>query len=505
MIDIQEWVQPQDVHNRELIKNVHPMDWMNPKPKGPYHLVVIGAGTAGLVAAVGAAGLGARVALVERALLGGDCLNYGCVPSKSIIRSARVMAEIQNASQFGALNIQPPSVNFAAVMERMRRIRARISQHDSASRLRDLGVDVYLGEASFTSPRTVEVDGQRLEFKKAVIATGARAVHPEIEGLEQAGYYTNETIFNLTERPPRLIIIGAGPIGCEMAQAFRRLGSQVILIGQAPQLLPREDRDAVDILGKVFHSEGIQLLLGTRVVRVTPKGREKIVHGENSEGPLEIPGDAILVGVGRAPNIEGLNLEAADVAYQPFGVEVNEYLQTTNPRIYAAGDICLPYKFTHTADATARIAVRNALFPGKQKWTSLVIPWCTYTDPEIAHVGMNERMAAEKNMEIDTYKVSFSEVDRALADGEEEGFVKIHTRKGTDHIVGATLVAPHAGEMINEITLAMRAKIGLRKISSIIHPYPTQAEAIRKAADTYLRGRLTPMTKKILRGWFRLF
>ena len=498
-------VEPLDQYNRQLLDHVHPADWVNPEPNGPYHLVVIGAGTAGLVTAAGAAGLGARVALIERTLFGGDCLNWGCVPSKSIIRSARAVADVRDAPDFGVEIAGSINVDFARVMERMRAVRAHISRNDSVHRFKDLGVDVYLGSARFMNRHQVEVDGRVLTFKKAVIATGARAVHPPIPGLKEAGYLTNETVFNLTERPDRLVVIGAGPIGCELSQTFQRLGSQVYLIEMADQLLTREDRDAVEILQRSLARDGVQLMLKTTVQRVEVRDGTKIVHVIQDGQEHEIPCDAILVGVGRAPNIDGLNLEAAGVEYNRYGVIVNEYLQTSNPKIYAAGDICLPHKFTHTADASARIVIRNALFPGRQKWTTHAIPWCTYTDPEIAHVGLNEQMAAKEGIPIDTFKVEFSDVDRALADGEEEGFVKIHVRKGTDKIVGGTIVARHAGEMINEITLAIVKGIGLGELSNVIHPYPTQAEAIRKAADAYNRTKLTPRTKKILSFWFRWF
>lgn len=487
-------VLPKDEYNATLVSRVHPPDWVNPEPASRYHLVVIGAGTAGLVTAAGAAGLGASVALVERHLMGGDCLNVGCVPSKSIIRASRAYADVRDAHLFG--------VRVPAVMERMRRIRARISEHDSAWRFRELGVAVFLGEARFASRDTIEVGGKTLRFKKAVIATGARPAVPPIEGLAEAGYLTNETVFSLTQRPERLAVIGGGPIGCELAQAFCRLGSEVILIEMASQLLIREDADAAAILTEALRRDGVHVRLNTRVKRVTVSGRKKLIHLEsNGEGEI-IAVDEILVGVGRAPNVEGLNLEIAGVQYdRRKGIAVNDRLQTSNPRIYAVGDVCMRYKFTHAADAAARIVIQNALFLGRKKLSALTIPWCTYTDPEIAHVGISEREAGERGIAVNAFVIPLSEVDRAIADGEEEGFVKILVRKGTDRILGATIVARHAGEMINEITLAMVKNIGLASLSSVIHPYPTQAEAIRKAADAYQRTRLTPGVKKLLRRW----
>jgi mercury(II) reductase len=495
-------IQPEDKFNLELVSNVHPKDWQNPKPAPRYNLVVIGAGTAGLITAAGAAGLGAKVALVERHLLGGDCLNVGCVPSKSIIRSSRVVADVRDASQHGLRNSNDTEVDFPAVMERMRRLRAKISYHDSARRFQDLGVDVFLGEGRFSGPDTVEVDRKTLHFKKAVIATGSRPVVPPIEGLKEAGFLTNETVFSLTEQPPRLAVIGGGPIGCELAQAFRRLGSEVVLFHSASHILNREDEDAAEILQQAFVRDGIRLVLGCKTKRVENGNRSKVVRVECQGKEEAIAVDEILVGAGRAPSVEGLNLEAAGVKYNDReGVIVNDYLQTTNPQIYAAGDISLKHKFTHTADAAARIVIQNALFKGRKTWSALTIPWTTYTDPEIAHVGMYENEAREKGIAVDTFVRQFEEVDRAVADGEEEGFVKIHVKKGTDKILGATIVARHAGEMISEITLAIVGNLGLKTIANVIHPYPTQAEAIKHVADAYNRTRLTPFVKKLFARW----
>ncbi len=495
-------VLPKDEHNATLVSHVRPPDWKNPDPAPRYNLVIVGAGTAGLVSAAGAAGLGARVALVEKHLLGGDCLNVGCVPSKCVIRSSRVIEEVRMAPELSVHVPDGTKADFPAVMERMRRLRARISQHDSVRRFQQLGVDVFLGEGHFTGRDTIEVDGKTLRFSKAVIATGARAAAPPIPGLAEAGYLTNETVFSLTERPGRLAVIGAGPIGSEMSQAFRRLGSEVWILEAQSHILTREDPDAAEIVQRVFVRDGVNLVLGCTILKVESRGAEKIIQFEGNGACSDLPVDEILVGVGRAPNVEGLNLEAAGVAYGNHGVQVNDFLQTTNSRIYAAGDISLPFKFTHTADATARIVIQNALFAGRKKWSSLIIPWCTYTDPEIAHVGMYERDAVKNGIPIETFVRPLRDVDRAIADGEEEGFVKIHVKKGTDQILGATIVARHAGEMISEITLAMVGKIGLKTISNVIHPYPTQAEAIRQVADAYNRTRLTPGVKNLFTRWF---
>ncbi len=495
-------ILPDTPANRSLVEQVHPPNWVNPQPKGRYNLVVIGGGTAGLVCAAGAAGLGAKVALIEQHLLGGDCLNYGCVPSKALIRASRAAFDAAHGDEFGVRASSTPTVDFSVVMERMQGLRAGISQHDAAHRFRDaLGVDVYIGKGSFVGPDTVEVAGASLQFSKAVICSGARAAVPAIPGLAETGHLTNETVFSLTELPSRLAVIGAGPIGCELAQAFQRFGSSVTLLDQSPQLLVREDRAAADILLKSFVREGIELRLGVKIHAVEQRLHEKIIVLEQDGLRQEVATDAILVGAGRIPNTAGLGLEAAKVQYDRSGVVVNDRLQTSNPRIYAAGDICSAYKFTHMADAMARMVLANALFKGRQKLSNLTIPWCTYTDPEIAHVGLYEHEAAAKGLAIDTLTVSFSEVDRAVLDGESNGFARVHLKKGTDRILGATIVARHAGEMISEMTLAMTNGLGLGALAKTIHPYPTQAEVLKKLADAYNRTRLTPAIKRLLAGW----
>jgi pyruvate/2-oxoglutarate dehydrogenase complex dihydrolipoamide dehydrogenase (E3) component len=495
-------VLPIDRYNEILVANVHPPGWENPNPPNRYNLVVVGAGTAGLVTAAGAAGLGARVALIEKHLLGGDCLNVGCVPSKCLIRSSRAAADARGVADFGLRLTTPVEVDFPAVMERMRRLRSGISHHDSVERFHGLGVDVYLGEAQFTGPDSISVGGKTLRFSKAAITTGARAIELPIAGLREAGYLTNETVFSLTDLPKRLAVIGCGPVGSELAQAFRRLGSQVCIFQGPDHLLHREDADAAAILQKAFLNEGIEIMFKTRPTKVALTSEGKLISYERGGQTESLVVDEILLGVGRAPNVEGLNLEAARVHYdRNNGVSVNDFLQTTNPRIYAAGDICLKYKFTHTADATARILIQNALFMGRKKLSALTIPWCTYTDPEIAHVGLYENDAMERGIPVDTFAKSFKEVDRAIVDGEEEGFVKVHVKRGTDKILGATIVARHAGEMISEISLAMVGGLGLKTVANVIHPYPTRAEAIKQVADQYNRTRLTPFVKTLMTSW----
>jgi pyruvate/2-oxoglutarate dehydrogenase complex dihydrolipoamide dehydrogenase (E3) component len=496
---------PRDRYNEELLANVHPADRVNPEPASRYNLVVIGAGTAGLVSAMGAAGLGARVAIVEKALLGGECLNNGCVPSKALIRSARTYADIARAERYGITLPCDPAPDFPVVMERMRRVRARISHHDSVKRLSEAGVDVFLGTAAFTGPDSIAVGEARLRFAKAIVATGSRPRSLPVEGLAEAGFLTNETVFSLTERPERLAVIGGGPLGCELAQAFARLGSRVTIIDRAGHLLVREDDDAAAILQRRLVEEGIRLTLNSRIERVEKRGTGKVITVRHDDLGEEIAVDAILLGAGRAPDVHNLDLDKADICYDDHkGISVDDHLRTTNHHVYAAGDCCLKYKFTHTADASARIAVQNALFPGHKKLSALTIPWCTYTDPEIAHTGMYAHQAKSEGIEVDTYKVPLDEVDRAIVDGEEHGFVTILTKKGSDTILGATIVAAHAGEMIGELTLAITAGVGLKTLATTIHCYPTQTEAIKHAADAYSRTRLTPAVKRWLSRWFGL-
>ena len=488
-------ISPIDIHNQKLVANVHPPDWINPPPAPIYDLVVIGAGTA--------AGLGAKVALVEKHLMGGDCLNVGCVPSKCLIAAARAYAAVARAKEFGIRVPEGTVVDFPLVMERMRQIRANLSRHDSASRFQGLGVDVFLGEGGFVSREAVTVAGKTLSFKKAVIATGARAAKPEILGLEAVGYLTNETVFSLTECPRRLAVIGGGPIGCELAQAFRHLGAEVVLFHKNAHILDREDPEAAEIVQQALIGDRIQLILSAQISQVEWQDGAKIIHYEANGQTGKIAVDEILVGTGRSPNVTNLNLAAAGVEYDlQQGVLIDDYLQTTNPQIYAAGDVCMAWKFTHAADAAARIVIKNTLFSpfglGKQKLSSLIMPWVTYTQPEIAHVGMSAAEAETQGIAVNTINIPMSSVDRAIADGETTGFAKILLKKGTDKILGATIVSSSAGDLISEITLAMGNNLGLGKIASVIHPYPTQAEVIKKAADAYRRTLLTSSSKKFL-------
>lgn len=495
-----ETLHPLDEHDRRLLSQVHPEDWQNPKPKPRYDLVVIGGGTAGLVSAVGAAGLGARVALVERDLLGGDCLNTGCVPSKALIAASRAWHTVRNGEEMGTA---PPigTGDFSRAMERVRRLRADIAPNDGAPRLQGLGIDVFLGSARFVAADAVEVDGARLAFKRAVIATGARAAAPPIPGLAEAGYLTHETIFSLTQLPRRLSIIGAGPIGCELAQAFGRLGSQVTVFDVMPRVLPHEDADAAALVADVLRRESVRLELGGQIEDVQAKGPVRVIRFGRDE---RIAADEVLVAAGRVPNVDGLGLEAAGIEHDGKGVKVDDHLRTTNPRVYACGDVASPVQFTHAADAQARLVLRNAFFFGKGKLSELLIPSCTFTSPEVAHVGLQPAAAEEQGHKVQTIRVDMAEVDRARLDGTTDGFLKLHVKARSDKLLGATAVGARAGDLIGELCVAMRGGVGLKTLADTVHPYPTESEVVKKAADAWNRTRLTPKAKAAFRLRFRL-
>jgi len=500
-----------DEHDRVLAENVHPSNWVNPQPSGRYNIVVVGAGTAGLITAVVGASLGAKIALIEKHLMGGDCLNVGCVPSKGIIRAARMWSDLRRAPEFGLSIPHGVTHDFGAAMSRMRKIRAKISYNDSAHRYAKLGVDVYFGHGRFTGGDRIQVQGEAgnrtLTFARAAVCTGARASSPDIPGLKEAGYLTNESVFSLRELPRRLAVIGAGPVGCELAQAFARFGSQVHLIEARHGILPHEDHDAAQILAHQLNTDGVALLCCSQALEVVTTPEGKRLTGQSHGRAYELMVDEILVGAGRAPNVEGLGLESADVAFDAQGVSVNSRLQTSNPKIFSAGDVCSRYKFTHAADAMAQIVVQNALFPhpfglGYAGVDSLVVPWCTYTEPEIAHVGLYEKDARAKGIEVETYTARLEEVDRAILDGQEEGFARIHLRKGTDKLLGATIVAPHAGDLINEFSLLMKAGTGIKTIAGTIHPYPTVAEVNKKVVNLWRKAHFSPGTKNKLTRLF---
>ena len=390
-------------------------------------------------------------------------------------------------------------------MERMRALRAKISHIDGAERFRDLGVDVFIGEGRFVAADAVDVGGQRLRFRRAVVATGARPAAPPIPGCGPGCYLTNETIFTLTDLPSRLGVVGGGPIGCELSQSFATFGSRVTLFDMAPQILPREDLEAAAIVQESMERDGVEFELGVKVLEVEQTGEGTVVHFERDGNRGSEVVDELLLAVGRAPNVEGLGLEAAGVDFDRRGVAVDDRLRTSNKRIYAIGDVASKYKFTHAADAQARIAIQNSLFFGRAKASDLVIPWCTYTSPEVAHVGLTEAEAKSEGAEVETLTVPLSEVDRALLDGETDGFLRLHYQKGKDRILGGTLVAEHAGDMIGELSLAITAGVGLGKLSGTIPPYPTQAEVFKKAADGWRRTKLTPTVQKVFSTFFKIF
>ena len=470
-----------DPHDQALLRLVKPPSWVNPTPAARYQLVVLGGGPAGLVCAAGAAALGARVALVERDLLGGDCLNVGCVPSKTLLRAARAVDELRRAGEFG-IDVSEPRIDFAAVMERVRRVRAGLAPVDSAERFRSLGVDVFLGEGTFVNEDTVEVAGSRLRFGRCVIATGSRPMIPDIPGLKDSRWFTNESIFTLTELPNRLLVIGGGSTGCELGQAFARLGSHVSLIARSG-VLRTEDAEAARVVEASLVRDGIAIVRDT----TDPAGF-----------------DAVLLATGRVPNVEALNLGAAGVEFDAKrGIAVDDYLRTTNKRIYAAGDVVdLPFMFTNAADAMARLIIRNALFPSKGRMSKRLIPWSTYTDPELAQIGPTEETARKSNGAVTVHRQDFADVDRGATDGAA-GFVKVVAQK--DRIVGATVVGPHAGELIGTLSVAMTHGIGLKKLANTVFAYPTLTEVIRKTADQYNRTRLTPGTRWLIGKWLRWF
>jgi len=491
-----------DEHDRRLLDHVRPADHRNPSPAPMYDLVVIGGGTAGLVSAAGAAALGARVALVEKRRLGGDCLHTGCVPSKAMLRSARVVAESRLG---GTLGVQSSArSDFAAVMTRMRARRADLAPADSARRLASLGVDVFFGSAAFAGARSIAVAAdeitatrKELRFKKAVIATGSHPAIPDIPGLADTPFLTNETVFDLIVQPRELAVIGAGPSGCELAQVFARLGTQVTLIESGSRALPRDDRDAAEIVSAQLGRDGVEVLLDAQVraVRWKDAGFALALEGR------EVKADALLVAAGRLPRVADLALDAAGVSSTSSGVTVSDRLRTTNPRVYAAGDVCSSYRFTHAADAMARIAVRNALFPGRARVSALTIPWCTFTSPEVGRIGEAGDEAVSRGVE--TVTIPLPTVDRAVVDEATDGFVRLYHRRG--RIVGATVVAPVAGELVGAIALAMSRGITLADMSSTVFPYPTYSLALRQAGDAYRRASLTPGVRRLLRYYFKVF
>lgn len=500
-------IEPRDEHNQLLVARTHPPAWKNPSAKPVYNMVAIGGGTAGIIAALGAAGLGATSALVEKHLLGGDCLNFGCVPSKALLASAQAAYDVRHTAHLGVNLRGEVQVDFAAVMQRLRARRAAISEHDSAERFTKLGVDVHLGGAKFTSPETIEVGGQTLRFRRACIATGGRAAIPEIAGLRDVGYLTNETVFSLTELPQRLLVVGGGPIGCELAQAFARLGSRVTIVQRPDRLLPHDEPDASAIVAQQFAKESITVYTACEVARTSQQHGAIEVElkfaGGQAAGPQKIVVDKILIAAGRQPNVADLGLEVAGVKYTSRGIEVNDFLQTSNPKIYASGDVIGRQLFTHAADAMSRAVLQNAFFLGSKRLSQLVIPRCTYTDPEIASIGLTASQLSEKNIPFTSYREEITRNDRAALEGDTQGFALVHCAKGTGKVLGATIVARNAGDMIGELSLLVTQKLPLGTLASVVHCYPTQIEMLKRLGDQFNKTRLTPSVAWLLKSILR--
>ncbi|HEY1615550.1 MAG TPA: mercuric reductase [Rhizomicrobium sp.] len=473
---------------KTFLRRVRPDDWKNPVPRSAYDLAIIGAGPAGLAAAESAARLGFSVALIERNRMGGNSLNAGSIPSKAIIRTAHVYGMLRDADEFGAPMPSEPAIDFSKMIARMRRIRTRISEYHSVRELTEFGVDVFFGAARFANADMLFVDDLPVHFKKALIATGARPRASTIPSLDQAGYRTSASIFQMDALPKRLAVIGGGPLGCELAQAFCRLGSHVIIVQNDPKFLPREERDAAEILSRSMARDGVEIRLNTTVVGARRESGARVLETVNNEVTGEIQADEILLSIGRVPNVEELSLEAANVAFDADrGIKVDDFLCSTNPNVYAAGDACLALKFTNAAQFSGRMAVQNALMQEQLRWSSLPIPWCTYSDPEIAHIGLHVWEARQQSIPIKSFTVMMHDVDRAITDGQDAGFVKIHIAEGTDKILGGTIVASRASELINELAVVMRAGIGMKALADVAHTYPAQSEGIMLAAQAYKR------------------
>ncbi|HWP93413.1 MAG TPA: dihydrolipoyl dehydrogenase [Thermodesulfobacteriota bacterium] len=470
-----------------------------------YDIVVIGGGAAGLTVATGSVKFGLRVALVEKEKLGGDCLYYGCVPSKTLIHSAKVASLIKRAKEYG-LDETMLSFDFEKVINHVWNTISIIGKHDDPERFRKMGVDVVFGDPSFTSPEEIEVNGRRIKSKKFVIATGSRSFTPAIDGLKEAGFISHVEVFHLKKLPQSLVVIGAGPIGMEMSQAFARFGSDVTVIEMLDRILPVEDEDVSEELEKYLTKEGIKFFTGTKAERVSLENGKKVVLAKKNGEEINIAADEILVAVGRTPNVEGLNLEAAGVEYNRKGIVVDQKLRTTAKNIWACGDVVGPYLFTHMAEYQAGIVVRNALLRLPAKVDYSVVPWTTFTDPEVAHVGISENEAKKKNIKYSVYKHQYSNVDRAVTEVEGVGFAKIITTGWKGKIIGAHIVGPNAGELISELALAIKKGMTVKDISSTIHVYPTLALGTRQTADLFYRHKFesSQLLQKLLMFIVRL-
>ena len=474
-----------------FLRRVRPDLWQNPVPNGVYDFAIAGAGPAGLVAAEAASRLGFKVALIERNRIGGNSLNFGSIPSKSIIAAARAYKAKSEAEKSGAsIAIGDLPLDFGEVMDRIRRTRTRISEHRSVEKLEALGIDIFFGAARFENAETFLIEDRPLRFKKALIATGARPRPPDIPGLDEVGYLTSNTIFGIDALPKRLAVIGGGPLGCEMAQAFCRLGSHVSIVQNDPKFLPREERDAAEILSRSMARDGVVIRLNTTVVGARRAASAKILETVDNDVENDIEVDEVLLSIGRVPNVEELELESAGIAFdREQGVKVDDFLCSTNPNVYAAGDVCLALKFTNAAEASGRIAVQNALVEGQERQSDLIIPWCTYCDPEIAHIGAHVWESRRRSIPVKSFTIMMHDVDRAITDRNDTGFVKIHTEEGTDKILGATIVASRASELVNEMSVIMSAGIGMNDLAGIVHTYPAESGGIILAALAYLKNQ----------------
>jgi len=471
--------------------------------KPEFDICVIGGGSAGLVVAAGGASLGAKVVLIEKHILGGDCLNYGCVPSKTLLHSARVAHTIRDAGRYG---VEPatPQVNIADVMQRVSDVIKTIEVHDSPERFRGMGIDVVFGAGKFTSPDAFQVNDRTITAKHFVIATGSRPAIPPVEGIENIPYLTNESVFSINEPVPSLIILGGGPIGIEMAQAFTRLGSKVTVIQHNKCILPREDDDLSEVVKQRLEHEGVEFHLDCSSKRVSGSaGNIELVFESRDGEQHTVRGTHLLVAAGRTANSEGLGLEKANVETKNGRIVTDKRLRTTNRRIYACGDIVGPYLFTHMAEHHASVVLRNAIFRLPARIEERVIPWCTFSDPELARVGISETEAQQQGIQFNVYKFPFKDIDRAQAEGETDGLAKIITDK-KGRLLGAALVGPNAGELIHEYVLAIAKRMKAADLSGIIHIYPTLAQINRRVADARMKEGLTPTAKKWIKIVFGL-
>lgn len=463
------------------------------------NVLVIGAGSGGLVASLIAAAVKAKVTLIERDKMGGDCLNTGCVPSKALIKSARFLNDVRHSEKYGIKEANA-DFDFSDVMERVQNVIKKIEPHDSVERFTGLGVDCIIGEAKIIDPWTVEVNGSKITARNIILATGARPFVPPIKDLDQVSWYSSDNIWDLREQPKKMIVLGGGPIGCELAQAFARLGTEVTQVEMGPRIMIREDEEISAMISEKFKSENINVLTNTKAT-ACKKGAEQTLVCEQDGKTIEIPFDALLVAVGRKPNVEGFGLEELGVNLRKnTTVETDEFLRTNFENIFAIGDVTGPYQFTHTASHQAWFAAVNSLFGQFKKFKAdySVIPWATFTDPEVARVGLNETEAKEQNIpyEVTTYGIDGN--DRAIADSEDHGVVKVLTPPGKDKILGVTIVGAHAGDLLTEFVMAMKYKLGLKKILGTIHSYPTMSEVNKGVAGNWQKAHAPEFTLKLL-------